>query len=74
MKEPLMTEYELQEPGVRKILDYFETRLQELRIQNDNYKADRSTRGRIAEIKDLKIKLYPKSNVESVTFNNAMKS
>jgi hypothetical protein len=75
MKDPLMTEYELQQPGMVKLIKYLDDRLQMLRIKNDNYKADRSTRGRIAEIKDLKKALYPtKSDIESASFNDAMKS
>ncbi len=75
MKDPLMTEFEVQQSGVQKILEYFDNRLQTLRLANDNYKADRSTRGRIAEIKDLQKRLdtTPKSHGGPVT-NNAMNS
>ena len=48
-----LNEVELHQTGVANILTYFDERLVELRILNDNYKADRSTRGRIAEIKTI---------------------
>lgn len=77
MTKPLMTEFEMQQSGVQKIMDYFDLRLQTLRLANDNYKADRSTRGRIAEIKDLQKKLNrnSKSDVVDLTpHNDAMNS
>lgn len=74
MKDPLVNEYEINQSGVMKIMDYFEKRLQTLRLANDNYKADRSTRGRIAEIKDLQREIMPKSGAGSNAINNAMKS
>ena len=72
LKEPLMTNYEMEQPGVQKIVKYFEERLQTLREKNDNPKADRLTRGRIAEIKTFNILMNPKTPVEMKTLNDAM--
>jgi len=62
-KEPLLNDFELQHEGVQKILHYFEARLIELRIQNDNPKADRLTRGKIAEIKSFNKIISPKKHL-----------
>lgn len=73
----LITEFEMQQSGVQKIMDHLDQRLQILRLANDNYRADRSTRGRIAEIKDLQKKLdcNSKSDVVGLNLhNNAMNS
>lgn len=67
-----MSEFELAQSGVRKILEYFDDRLIKLREQNDNYKAHRSTRGRIAEIKDFNKLLSPNDKMKTSIFDDVM--
>ena len=57
-----LTDYEKQEPGVKKIIDYFNGRIEALRMQNDSFDAKPDVRGRIAEIKTLQLKLNPKKH------------
>ena len=72
LNEISLTEFEMQELGTRKILEYFEERLIELRIKNDNPKADRLTRGRIAEIKTFTKLMLPNGCNETTTPRNTM--
>jgi len=74
MMIPLITEFELNQSGVRKLIEYFDNRLIKLREQNDNYKAHRSTRGRIAEIKDFQKIINPNTKPEASNINDAMNS
>lgn len=64
MRDAMLTDYELQEPGVHKIIEYFEKKLQELRVTNDGLNLDHTEtmkiRGRIAEIKDFQSMMKPK--------------
>ena len=64
MKKPELelSDYEKQEPGAKKITEYFEKRLEYLRVQNDSFDAKPDVRGRIAEIKTLQLKLNPKKH------------
>ena len=50
----LLTEYEQSNPIVVKILKLLDERLDTCRISNDEFDADVSLRGRIAELKALK--------------------
>ena len=65
MQQPLLSEFELAQPGVQKIIDYFDKRLIADRIANDSPHADQLLRGRIAEIKDFKNALHPESKTET---------
>ncbi len=46
-----LNDFEKMEPAAVKIIEYFSKRLTKLRIDNDKFDSDISTRGRIAEIK-----------------------
>ena len=46
-----ISDYELHQPGVIKLMEFMEDRLVKHRLANDSYDADPSLRGRIAEIK-----------------------
>jgi len=49
-----LTEFEIQQSGVQKILAYIEGRLHNLRVMNDSMENDSTfTRGRIIEIKSF---------------------
>lgn len=50
-KTELLSDFELNQPGVAKIVGLLEDRLVKHRLANDSFDADMSTRGRIAEIK-----------------------
>jgi len=54
----LLSEHELSHPSVIKIKELLEQRLNKYRIKNDQFNADQSTRGRIAEIKSLQKIIY----------------
>lgn len=64
-KAPLLSDPELMNPGISKILEYFDNRLAKLRIDNDSFTADIGIRGRIAEIKAFKKALHPKQQKQA---------
>lgn len=72
LKDPLLTDYELIGPSVQKIVKYFEDRLIELRLANDDPRADRLTRGRIAEIKTFNKALATMTPVKSSSHIDTM--
>ena len=72
MTDPLLTEIDLMNPAIIKILKYFDDRLTKLRIDNDSFNAHESTRGRIAEIKDFNKVIKPKQPKESNNIRSAM--
>ena len=65
LHEPLLNNYEKMEPAAEKIIKYFAARLIKLRIENDSFESDPSTRGRIAEIKDFQKMLEPKKAIKT---------
>ncbi len=69
-KPPLLTDMDLMNPAVAKIIKYFDDRLTKLREDNDSFTADVHIRGRIAEIKAFNKAVKPKQNKET----NNMKS
>ena len=71
-KEPLLTEADLMNPAVAKIIKYFEDRLTKLREDNDSFNAHPSTKGRIAEIKTFNKAVKPKQPKESNNVQSAM--
>lgn len=74
MKDPLLSEYELTQPGVQKIIDWFNTRLDKHRVDNDHLNASPLLRGRIAEIKDFNSAIDPKKKTHDTAKRNAMQS
>jgi len=64
-KEPLLSDQDLMNPAVIKIIEYFDDRLTKLRLDNDSVKADPNIRGNIAEIKKFKKAVYPKQHNET---------
>jgi hypothetical protein len=48
-----LSAYELNQPGIIKLVAYLEDRLVKHRVANDSFSADPSLRGRIAELKIL---------------------
>ena len=70
--EPLLNDYELSQPGVQKILDWFHSRLNLHRVKNDDLDASPLLRGRIAEIKDFHKAINPKIKNHGIAKNDAM--
>ncbi len=64
-REPLLNSFEQLDPTAQKILKYFSDRLTKLRLDNDSYDSDRTTRGRIAEIKDFFKTLEPEKVIKT---------
>ena len=64
-KTPLLTQIDLMNPAVIKIIKYFDDRLTKLRIENDSFTAHESTKGRIAEIKYFNLAVKPKVSKNS---------
>lgn len=71
-REPLLTEADLMNPAVIKILEYFTKRLTKLRIANDKFDAEIHIRGRIAEIKEFNKIIKPKQPKESNHIKSAI--
>tara|TARA_R110000803_G_scaffold5230_6_gene17352 strand:+ start:5964 stop:6188 length:225 start_codon:yes stop_codon:yes gene_type:complete len=71
-KEPLLTEIDLMNPAVAKIIKYFDDRLTKLRIDNDKFDADIHIRGRIAEIKAFNRAVKPKQPKETSSIKSAI--
>jgi len=65
LNEPLLTQGDLMNPAVIKIIKYFDDRLTKLRIDNDSFNAHESTKGRIAEIKSFNLAVTPKVSTNS---------
>lgn len=65
LREPLLNEFEQLDPTTQKIVKYLSDRLTKLRLDNDSYDSDQSTRGRIAEIKDFFKALEPKKIIKT---------
>lgn len=72
MRDPLLTEFELSQSGVQKILQWFDARLENHRVSNDDLNASLLLRGRIAEIKDLGKAINPKKKTHGIAQNDAM--
>ena len=72
MSSPLLTDADLMDPAVIKILKYFENRLTKLREDNDSFTAHESTKGRIAEIKAFNRAIKPKQPKETNIIRSVM--
>ena len=64
-REPLLNDFEQLDPSAEKIINYLKGRLVKLRLDNDSYDSDRTTRGRIAEIKDFLKTLEPEKVIKT---------
>jgi len=67
-----LSEQDLMNPAVIKIMKYFDDRLSKLRIDNDSVKADENIRGNIAEIKEFKKAVNPKQRTQTTGRRSAM--
>lgn len=68
----LLNDFEKTEVAASKIIKYFDDRLAKLRIDNDNFDADPSIRGRIAEIKLFKKTLEDKVTTQAAKHTRTM--
>ena len=71
--EPFLLDHEMNQPGMLKIIEYFDNRLAELRLQNDDFNnCPIKLRARIDEIKTFQKKLSPGRKADVVSKFSAL--